>query len=235
MGTWVLEGREKRYVFKHKFIPYKLGGNMSDDITHEQARESMFAFIRGNIGRDNLREEGNYFYGGENDRDFVLRLVDKPVRRAQDFVDEVVQNAGNGVATGIIMLRSTTHYHGDLFKQLVYDVEGKNYFWNREKNLTTFEQGVLRLYGNTAAYYNPQEDVIQIVHTRRFHKIPEYLASKTPEELAADSDLRHALHKQEGLRRAWRMVWFSDEIDGYFTLVDYERKTKPLVALVRGA
>ena len=201
-------------------------------ITEQEALDSMFSFIRKNLhGLDDIKEEQNRFYGKKGGMDFILDVVKAPIIPSDSFLDYVNGNSKKGVATGIVMLRSTTQYNGKLLKQLEYKIDGKNFFWNNKKNLTKFEQDVLRLYGNPSAYYNPQEDIIQIVHTKRFKKIPKYLASKSPEELTKNKSLRRTLHIEESRIDSWSKIWFSAAFKDSFTLDFYKRRNKTLARI----
>lgn len=212
---------------------------MTGTITHKEALDSMLDFVRTNIGGlDRLQEEGNCFSGIKDDVGFVLVLNDSRVRPASSFIDDVKGRSKEGIVTAHLMLRSTTHYHGDLLKQLVYIVDGKNTYWQRNKNISTFEQKAIDLFGNPVDYYNPQTGCVEVVCTERFYHMSEYLKSKTAEELVSDSRLRQVIHIEENRERAYREIHFDKhygvhgKITGPFTLRPYERKNRKLARIV---
>jgi len=197
-------------------------------IPHLEAREHMLEFVRENLG---FAQDGDYF----SKDDLVLRVASTKIKPSKKFIDEVKANAKDGVATALLMLRSTTQYQGGMLRPLVYLENGKNYFWQNEKNFTKFELDVRELYGNRLAYFNPQLNAIQLIRTRRFRHVPDLLADMTEQELAENKQLRQQLHIEEGRREAFRKISIYQTIGGAFTVAPYDRATKPLVGLIEDA
>ena len=206
-------------------------------INHQNALEAMGTFVAKNIsglvymGYPNDCAYFRYKNSSSKTADFALYLLENPIKPANSFLREIRDNAKDNIATAVLMLRSTLQYDGDLLRQMPDDFDGTKTWYNK-KRLTKFEQDILALYGNSAAYFNPQEDAIQVISTRKFRELPEFLATKNPEQLAANKNIRQTLHREESLINSDRVIWFTDVIKGPFTLERYERSNMPLVARI---
>lgn len=199
---------------------------MANEITAAEAVELMFQFISENLTAvDNVRQEGSDFLAKKDGIDIVLRTTATPIKPAKGYTADVRANSKAGIANGLLQVRSTTNYDGELLRQAVYMKDGKNLYYTNKKQLTAFEQEVVRLYGAPIAYYNPQEDRIENMRLIRSHRIPKHLQPKPGcDGSEQPKDVRRQRHMHEDLRERVRKISITDRIECPFTFEVYKRK-----------
>ena len=204
--------------------------------TTEDAEQAMINFISEHLGGvDKIRQEGNSFHATQDGIEVVVRALANPTKPSDKYVKEVIEKSKKGVYTGLILVRSTTYYEGPFLKQAEYSKgEGSpNLYYTNKKKLTVFEQKVVDLFGSPLPYFNPSENLIQLIRLPKYRRIPEHL--QIPEGSDGSDqpkEVRKERHFYEGLRKRVRKISIAGEIEGSFTLRRYERKGRKLVRIV---
>ena len=207
---------------------------MPEKISTAEAIELMFDFIDNNLV-DGFEREGNEILLQKDGIDIVVIATATPIRPASSYIEQVKANSKAGIANGLIQVRSVSNYDGELLKPAVYIVDGKNRYYRNRKQLTAFEQEVVRLYGAPFAYFNPKDKDVELMSFIRFHQIPEYLQPEPGYDGSEQPlEVRQRRHIHEDLRESKRKISITDRIKGPFTFEVYERK-RPRVLIARMA
>tara|TARA_B100000315_G_scaffold94270_1_gene86681 strand:- start:2377 stop:3045 length:669 start_codon:yes stop_codon:yes gene_type:complete len=208
---------------------------LKEKISTADAIELMYNFINKNLTAvDDVEQHGSDFLIEKGGIEIILKTTAKPIKPANGYVKEVKANSKNNITNSLIQVRSAKDYDGDLLKKAEYLVKGKNRYYQNKKKLASFEQEVVRLYGGPAAYFNPNDNDIELIKFIRTHQIPKHLqpepdcdGSEQPKEI------RKKRHMHENLRESIRKISITDRIKGPFTFEVYERKsTSVLVARI---
>lgn len=208
---------------------------MSGSISRNDAVEAMYEFVLGNLtGIDEVMQQDNEFHIRQDGQQVILTTTPRIIRPASGYIDDVLDDRRQGIAHGLLQVRSTTQYDGHLLRQAVCMVDGKNAHFRNKKNLTKFEQEVVGLYGAPMAYYNPQEDHIELIKLRRFYEVPAGLLNWQQYETEVErTRMRRQLHIHEALKESLRVIDIRDRIKGPFTLEVYERQSPRKVLMAR--
>lgn len=143
----------------------------------ETPEQLMLEYASQNLVLKDIEQIGNEFHGKANGLDFILMTLTKKLN-AGELKKILEENEAKNIATALLLPRSTAEYPGKFLRQAVAMVERvngsgirekKNFYWNNTKQITEFELEIANLYGNRTAYFNPSDEIIEIVSFMRLN------------------------------------------------------------------